>query len=144
MSNPKWMQWEDLETEDRDLDQPGVYMIAQFEGNPPKDKEAKPTDIEIIYIGEAHKRERTLRARLNAFFNVAFGKREKGHSGATTYKKKFPNEVDRKKERIRVVIYPFKEKVDEDKKVATIKYKERKLILKYVKEHRRFPLCNKE
>ena len=129
-----WRRWTDIKGLGEALSRPGVYLLAHFDGAPPKVMDTK--DERIIYIGETCD---TLRTRWSRFNRAAFTGRG-GHSGGNTYYKLF-----RGKHRDRLFV-AFATPDDDDEVVLThrVRYLERKWLLDYVLQNGRPPCCNSE
>lgn len=142
-----WTKWEDRDDVAFSNERNGVYALAYFADRLPS-KRPNLLDQNILYFGETCKQ--TLRDRWNQFERASEGKR--GHSGGKSFRKWFKGkELSSSKavSRLFVGALPVgdpEEKDDyvRDREFALIKYKERKLILDYVKKWKELPACNTE
>jgi hypothetical protein len=115
---------------------PGVYLLGHFESVPDT---VDPTDDRIIYIGETHSVDQSLKFRWQAFQQGAFKLGSGPHSGGNTYHKTFG--LTREKE---LCVSALALKLDQPLCSAFILAAERLLIWQFVLRHGRLPECNEE
>lgn len=130
-----WIPWRDR-FNIKNCDQPGVYLLGQFEGGAP---EAVDADADaVIYIGETC--DQTLAKRWYQFNRSAFLQKP-GHSGGWTFAATFcENQVVEPFEWLYVAAYPVD--MEEPKRSAHIRCVERLLLWTFVDRHNRLPRCN--
>ena len=112
--------------------EPGVYALAL---GVKEGEEFNPLDRRVIYFGQTCGK---LAGRWGHFHREAFGDGG-AHAGATTYKK-LVNEPPHKLY-VSACTVNLQDKLERH---ALIRLIERKLILDFIREHRRLPKCNKQ
>ena len=145
ISFSNWMKWFERSTS-KCINNPGVYILAHFNKEPPVEK----TNLvqEVIYIGITGRYTRnskesskpTLKKRLDTFNEVALKKTKNNHAGGKEYRKKFPNKNG---DDLYVAVFP----VEIPNKILLstyIQFIERKLIYEYVNSWTDLPACNSE
>jgi len=130
----KWVKWAHI-FENNESKWPGVYLLGQYDTNPPQIVSA--SDEHVIYIGETC--GQTIAQRLRQFGKSGF-EGKNGHSGGWTFADKF--KVKDIPDWLYVSILPIK--TQDPAKSAEIRYLERRLIWKYVQKWEQMPLCNKK
>jgi len=135
-----WTTWTKRETLPC-IDLPGVYALQQTQ-EPHPATEANPLAEEVVYIGVTAKR--TLRKRWTEFDVTAFQGRNL-HAGGKTYRECIGGDGSG----LYVAAMGLEplpgidEDVDRIVRSAYALYLERKLLLDYVMQNGRLPLCNK-
>ena len=128
-----WCPWADRKALAH-LAAPGVYLLAHFSGNPPK--EAAASQKQIIYIGETCNRSIGKRLTL---VNKSASTGKRAHSGGRTYHKRFRCPAK--------TLYVSIVAIRQDEKgipSLRIRYLERKFIYQYALQWGKAPLCNKK
>ena len=136
VSLTNWVPFKELKNI-QGMDNPGVYLLAHFEGRPAASNVSLSDNI--VYIGETTRQ--ALSSRLWQFAQSAFS-RKSGHSGGWTYSKLFLGErpIDEAPDDLYVSILSVDREEKESK--AYIKYIERLLIWEYFKVQGNYPPCN--
>jgi hypothetical protein len=128
----EWVRWSDRKLL-KGIEKPGIYLLAHFK-SVPRGK-AKPLSKRIIYIGESCS---SLRHRWYQFERAAF-EAKGGHSGGSTYRKKFGG----KGTNLYVAASPV-DGLGEELRPFFIRYAERNLIWKFVSKYSAPPKCNRK
>jgi len=128
----EWFQW-NKRTEIKNIDFPGVYILAKFKEVPKGN--ADTNDKNIIYVGETC--DQTLKKRWYQFNNSAF-RDKSGHSGGWSYESTFGD----KGNDLYVAALPVK--LPDNLRHLFIRYVERKLILKFALKYNLQPKLNKK
>ena len=138
----EWFCWNKRKNGNKIRDRmkhPGIYILARFEKDKQPKNKAKPTDNNIIYIGETC--NQTLHKRLNQFHKSAFtdlscDTPKKGHSGGNEYFKKRKKKKYSSNKELYVAVSEFEslKDIDEILQQFKIKYHERKLIFEISKK----------
>ncbi len=115
---------------------PGVYLLAHLNSLP---RNVDPTDERIVYIGETHAVDQSLKIRWQAFQQGAFKHGKGPHAGGNTYYRMFG--VSRERE---LCVSGLALKLEQPWGSAFILAAERLLIWEFVRRHGRLPQCNKE
>jgi len=83
-----WVSWEERNTIPL-IDKVGVYILAKYEPND-LPKSVNPLDRNVIYVGKTNIGKTTsIKNRLTAFDNAAFGSGKAHHAGGETYRERF-------------------------------------------------------
>lgn len=126
-----WVPWEQR-TQLPFANLPGLYILLKNETVPKGQASFKHE--KVIYIGETGQK---LRKRW-AQFEKSATKGAKGHSGGKTYYKEFGGNI--KNLHVAAMGLELKHLYAGPMRL----YLERKLIMEYVFQHKRLPLCNKK
>jgi hypothetical protein len=130
-----WIPWRDRQGI-KGCDQPGVYLLGQLNGVPPKRVDAGAP--EVIYVGETC--DQNLSKRWYQFNRSAF-RQKSGHSGGSTFAEKFcQNQIVVPFDWLYVAAHPVD--MEEPRRSAHIRYVERWLLWLFVDRHGRLPHCN--
>ena len=127
----KWTAWADRDQLTCNTS-PGVYLLALDVG---PDEKVSPIDERIIYIGQTCD---SLRQRWRQFRRAASGSQGQ-HSGGISFRQRCSG---RPLEDLCVAPWAAPPMAPDVLREAYIKLVERRLILDWVIEHGRLPLCN--
>jgi hypothetical protein len=127
-----WSIWRDKNNLEN-IKFPGIYIIAKFKSNLSRKVDLK--DKDIIYMGETCS---SLQKRLRQFNRSAF-KGARGHSGGSSYRKKYND----KGENLYISIFPVFN-ISDNIRLLYIRYIERKMILDYALKNSNQPILNKK
>jgi hypothetical protein len=112
---------------------PGVYLLAQFAGAPPR--LVDPTAEDVIYIGEIY--DNSLQSRWQQFQRAAF-EGKPGHSGGLAYRDVFGDAG----ETLYVAAF-VPGGLRRELRALYIRYVERKLVWEYARAWGGPPVCNR-
>ena len=126
-----WVPWEQR-TQLSCANIPGIYLLLKDTKVP--EGAASSRDKKIIYIGETGKK---LKERW-AQFEKSATKGAKGHSGGKTYYKEFGGDM------INLHVAAMGLELKHPSAGPIRLYLERKLIMEYVFQNERLPICNKK
>tara|TARA_Y100000590_G_scaffold470277_1_gene663273 strand:+ start:2012 stop:2326 length:315 start_codon:yes stop_codon:yes gene_type:complete len=99
---------------------------------------ANPNVKEILYIGETHGKSQSIHKRLTTFFKAArVGNKIYKHSGGNRFNRELSGNLNN------IYAASFAPLIEDERYLNPfIFYAERKLILEYVVNHSKLPLCN--